>query len=91
MEQQTETIICRDGQETETVTIGKAAYEALLASRENLQSQIDWLTEQVRLLQKKQFGSSSEKRTDLNFPEQLSIFNEAGSGTSCYPGLFCIP
>ena len=50
MEQQTETIICRDGQETETatetVTIGKAAYEALLVSRENLQSQIDWLTEQ---------------------------------------------
>ena len=41
---------------TETVTIGKAEYEALLASRENLQSQVDWLTEQVRLLQKKQFG-----------------------------------
>lgn len=74
MEQQTKTATVTA---TETVTIGKAEYEALLASRENLQSQVDWLTEQMRLLQKKQFGSSSEKRMDLNYPEQLSIFNEA--------------
>ena len=76
MEQQTKTATATVTA-TETVTIGKAEYEALLASRENLQSQVDWLTEQMRLLQKKQFGSSSEKRMDLNFPEQLSIFNEA--------------
>ena len=76
MEQQTNTATATVTA-TETVTIGKAEYEALLASRENLQSQVDWLTEQMRLLQKKQFGSSSEKCMDLNFPEQLSFFNEA--------------
>ena len=64
-------------QQNETIIVSKKEYDDLLASRENLQSQIDWLTEQVRLLTKKQFGSSSEKHIDVNFVEQFSIFNEA--------------
>lgn len=64
-------------QQNETITISRNVYEELLASNENLQSQIDWLTERVRLLTKKQFGTSSEKFIYENFSEQLSIFNEA--------------
>ena len=63
--------------QNETVTVSKKEYEALLASKETMQAQIDWLTEQVRLLTKKRFGASSEKCMDGEIPEQLRIFNEA--------------
>ena len=63
--------------QTETVTISKAEYENLLASQENLQSQIDWLTERVRLLTKKQFGTSSEKTVSDELMNQVGmLFNE---------------
>ena len=56
--------------QNETVTISKAEYE-------NMQSQIDWLTERVRLLSKKQFGVSSEKIVDDELMNQVGmIFNE---------------
>ena len=56
--------------QNETVTISKAEYE-------NMQSQIDWLTERVRLLSKKQFGVSSEKIVDDVLMDQVGmIFNE---------------
>ncbi len=55
--------------QTETVTISKAEYE-------NMQSQIDWLTERVRLLTKQRFGSSSEKITDEVTMNQIRMFNE---------------
>ncbi len=55
--------------QTETVTISKAEYE-------NMQSQIDWLTERVRLLTKQRFGSSSEKITDEAAMNQIRMFNE---------------
>lgn len=63
--------------QNETVTISKAEYDNLLASQENMQSQIDWLTERVRLLSKKQFGVSSEKIVDDVLMNQVGmIFNE---------------
>lgn len=63
--------------QNETVTISKAEYDNLLASQENMQAQIDWLTERVRLLTKKQFGTSSEKIVDDEFTNQIGMmFNE---------------
>ena len=55
----------------ETVTISKAEYE-------NLLSQIDWLTERVRLLSKKEFGPSSERIVSEELMDQIGmVFNEA--------------
>ena len=66
------------------VTISRAEYEeknARLASQDErisrLESQIELLTEALRLARHKRFGASSEK-TDESFMEQLSfLFNEA--------------
>ena len=68
----------------ETVTISRAEYEeknARLASQDErisrLESQIELLTEALRLARHKQFGASSEK-TDESVMEQMSfLFNEA--------------
>ena len=68
----------------EMVTISRAEYEeknARLASQDErisrLESQIELLTEALRLARHKRFGASSEK-TDESFMEQLSfLFNEA--------------
>ena len=40
-----------------------------------LRRQVDWLEQQFRLMQAKQFGASSERTTSL--AEQLTLFNEA--------------
>ena len=54
----------------EMVTISRAEYE-------NMQAQIQWLMEQLRLLRQKRFGASSEQ-TSEDAVEQLSfLFNEA--------------
>ena len=54
----------------EMVTISRAEYE-------NMQAQIQWLMEQLRLSRQKRFGASSE-RTSEDAMEQLSLlFNEA--------------
>jgi hypothetical protein len=62
----------------ETVTITKAEYEALIASKEQtvrLEQQVEYLLEQMRLSRHRQFGASSEKSAyDL---AQLNLFNEA--------------
>ena len=68
----------------EMVTISRAEYEeknARLASQDerisHLESQIELLTEALRIARHKRFGASSEK-TDESFMEQLSfLFNEA--------------
>lgn len=68
----------------ETVTISRAEYEeknARLASQDEriacLESQVELLTEALRLARHKRFGASSEK-TDESVMEQLSfLFNEA--------------
>ena len=54
----------------EMVTISRAEYE-------NMQAQIQWLMEQLRLSRQKRFGASSEQ-TSEDAMEQLSLlFNEA--------------
>lgn len=54
----------------EMVTISRTEYE-------NMQAQLQWLMEQLRLSRQKQFGVSSE-RTSEDAMEQLSLlFNEA--------------
>ena len=68
----------------EMVTISRAEYEeknARLASQDErisrLESQVELLTEALRLARHKRFGASSEK-TDESFLDQLSfLFNEA--------------
>ena len=68
----------------EMVTVSRAEYEeknARLASQDErisrLESQIELLTEALRLARHKQFGASSEK-TDESVMEQMSfLFNEA--------------
>ena len=52
-----------------TVDAASKREEALIQERDNLK-------EEIRLLRKKLFGSSSEKRV-IDFPGQLNLFNEA--------------
>lgn len=61
----------------ETVTISRDEYDDLQAQNTNLQTQVNWLMEQLRLLKKQKFGASSEQIGDEAM-EQLSLtFNEA--------------
>ena len=57
-----------------------AEWQALLAKKEDeiasLNRQVEWLTQQLRLLQGQRFGVSSE-RTQAIISEQFSLFNEA--------------
>ena len=56
--------------------------QALLVKKEDenaaLRRQVDWLTQQLRLMQGQRFGASSEKtQTILGQMDQISLFNEA--------------
>lgn len=58
----------------------KDAYIAHLEKTiENLQNQVNNLTEMIMLLRKEKFGSSSEKTKKQQLEGQLSLFNEAES------------
>jgi len=61
---------------TETVTITREEYDKLIAQNSEMQKQINWLMETIKLKNNKIFGSSSEK-TNIEESDQLSIFNEA--------------
>ena len=65
---------------TEIVTISRVEYEKFQADRAyiaELEQQVQWLMEQMKLLKRKQFGSSSERASD-EVMEQLSLlFDEA--------------
>jgi transposase len=61
----------------ETVTIPKAEYETLRTEYESLKQQVAWLTEQLRLFKRRQFGTSSEKTDAKTTNVQLNYFNEA--------------
>ena len=62
---------------TEMVTLPRAEYDALKAGYTELNKQLDYLMEQLRLSKKKIYGASSEK-TSEEVMEQLSLlFNEA--------------
>lgn len=56
-----------------------AEWQALLTKKEaeiaSLNRQVDWLTQQLRLMQGQRFGVSSEQTQVLS--EQFSLFNEA--------------
>ena len=54
----------------ETVTISRAEYERY----QKLQKQYNWLLEQLLVMNKKRFGSSSEK-SDAEIYEQLILFS----------------
>jgi len=56
----------------ETVTILLSEYESLKAQNAELSQQLKWLTEQIRIGKRKQFGTSSEKSEY----DQLNLFNE---------------
>jgi len=61
--------------DVETVTISKAEYASIKAQIETLQQQNAWLMEQLKLLNRRQFGVSSEQSPDqLHFE---NMFNEA--------------
>lgn len=62
---------------TEMITISRAEYDAKNAEIDELKGMVTWFMERLRLLQKKQFGTSSE-RTKEQLDGQLSLlFNEA--------------
>ena len=56
-----------------------AEWRALLEKKEDeitiLRRQVDWLTQQLRLMQGQRFGASSEQTQIIS--EQISLFNEA--------------
>ena len=68
------------------VTISQVEYDELLAQKEasllqqkqlkEMQAQLDWLLEQLRLAKHKQYGRSSEQDRDGDYT-QLSFFDEA--------------
>jgi transposase len=55
------------------VTISAEEYETLKAQNEQLQQQVDYLLEQVRMARRRQFGASSEKSEY----DQINLFDEA--------------
>ena len=61
---------------SETVTISKAEYESLKSHCAQLESELNWLKEQLLINKKKTFGSSSERMEDLYAGISL-LFNEA--------------
>ena len=61
---------------SETVTISKAEYESFKAHCYQLESELNWIKEQLQINKKKSFGSSSEHMED--FYKGISLlFNEA--------------
>ena len=61
---------------SETVTISKAEYESFKAHCYQLESELNWIKEQLQINKKKSFGSSSEHME--NFYKGISLlFNEA--------------
>ena len=61
---------------SETVTITKAEYESLKEHCAHLESELNWLKEQLQITKKKTFGSSSE-RTEQLYEGISLLFNEA--------------
>ena len=55
---------------TETVTISRAEYE-------DMQAQIQWLLEQLRLVRRRKFGASSEKASEEVYEQLSLLFDEA--------------
>ena len=58
---------------TETVTISRAEYDSFM----ELKSQNEWLLEQLRLANKRRFGTSSEKVQEELMGQLSLMLNEA--------------
>ncbi len=61
----------------EMVTISRAEYDADKAYIAELEQQRQWLMEQLKLLKRKQFGSSSEKASEEVMEQMSLLFDEA--------------
>ena len=62
---------------TESVTISRAEYEKLLAQAKELETMNQWLLEQLNVLKRKNFGSSSEKAAKEVYGQLSLLFDEA--------------
>ena len=62
---------------TEMVTISRAEYDADKTYISELEAQNRWLMEQLKLLKKRSFGTSSEKTSDEVYEQLSLLFNEA--------------
>ena len=65
---------------TEMVQISRAEYEKFQEDRAyiaELEQQVKWLMEQMKLLKRKQFGSSSEKASEEVMEQMSLLFDEA--------------
>jgi len=60
----------------ETITIPRHEYDAMRGNISELTAKVEWLMEQFRIAQHRQFGASSEKSADDGFG-QINLFNEA--------------
>jgi transposase len=65
--------LIKENKHVETITISRTEYETLKAYNAELTQQVNWLMEQMRLVRKKRFGSSSEQSKY----DQYNLFNEA--------------
>ena len=61
----------------ETITISRSEYDAQKEQIADLTQKVDWLMEQLRLLRKKQFGTSSEQSKEQLDGQLSLLFNEA--------------
>ena len=68
----------------EMIQISRAEYESLKSVLETkdaciaeLEQQVQWLMEQIRLRNRKDFGSTSEKASDETLQQMSFLFNEA--------------
>jgi len=61
---------------TEMITISRAEYDAQKARITELENQVEWFMEQLRLLKKKQFGASSEQAKEQLDGQMSFLFNE---------------
>lgn len=65
---------------TEMVQISRAEYEKFQEDRAyiaELEQQVKWLMEQMKLLKRKQFGSGSEKASEEVMEQMSLLFDEA--------------
>lgn len=63
----------------ETTTIPRAEYEKLLQLEQKyveLSKQMEWMMEQMRLMNKRAFGASSEKSKESAYEQLTLFFNE---------------
>ncbi len=66
---------------TEMMTISRAEYDADKAYIAELEQQVRWRMEQMKLLKRKQFGSSSEKASDAIQKQHVALQDQRRCST----------